>query len=213
MAYSPISYRYFQVKDNETYRINIHGNILILRTTSFKAEKGSVLHSGIFNRELASALSAGTILGLIGFLLALNFKITAIHFIIAVFLFGALFLILRSFIFKEPVFETVLDKERGIIALSQKKALGENREIYPISELADIRMDKITVKPENPDGIRVVENVALQHGTVIPGFGEPEEFYVVELEFRGGRRAVVFSSKEGSESEEVASGLKGFIKG
>jgi hypothetical protein len=55
--------------NNKTYQLDIKDNILIFRTTFFKAEKGSVLHSGIYNRELASSLLAGACIVLLGFFL------------------------------------------------------------------------------------------------------------------------------------------------
>jgi hypothetical protein len=67
------------------------------------------------------------------------------------------------------------------------------------------------VTPENPDGIRLVEQVALQHGTVIPGFGKTSEFYTVEMEFKNGKRITIFSSEEPSMAEDVRAKLSGFI--
>ncbi|MBI3592450.1 MAG: hypothetical protein HY099_03050, partial [Nitrospirae bacterium] len=78
-----------------SYQIEIKDNVLVFRTTSFKAEKGSVLHSGIYNRELASSLAAGACITLAGFFFAFRDKITAIHFIAALFLFAVLFLFFR----------------------------------------------------------------------------------------------------------------------
>ncbi|MBI3592867.1 MAG: hypothetical protein HY099_05250, partial [Nitrospirae bacterium] len=79
-------------------------------------------------------------------------------------------------------------------------------------ELDNIRQDYSAVTPENPDGIRLVERVALQHGTVIPGFGETSEFYTVELEFKNGRRLMIFSSKEPSRADDIATRLKNFTE-
>lgn len=195
-----------------SYQIDINDKKLVLRTTSFKAEKGSVLHSDIFSRELASALSAGAVLTLLGFFFAGNFKVTIVHYLIAIILFSALFLIFRSYIFVESILETVVDKDGGVITVSLKRITGEMKETFPLSELAGIGVRHITLKPENPDGMRVVENVSLQHGTVMPGFGEAEEFYAAEIGVKSGRQILVFSSKETSEADEITRRLKNFIE-
>lgn len=194
------------------YQIDIKDNVLILRTTSFKAEKGSVLHSGIYNRELASSLVAGALIMLSGFFFTINFKITTIHFIIAIVLFAALFLIFRIYIFREPFLEVVFDKGRKSITISLKRIIGKRKESHFMGELAGIKQNHVSVSPENPDGIKVVEKIALQHGTVIPGFGETVELYTVELEFKDRKRVMVFSSKETSEADDITTKLKDFIE-
>lgn len=193
------------------WSIEVKENVLSLCTTSFKAEKGSVLHSGIYNRELASALSAGGIAILIGLFAAASYKITAAHYMMAALLFGALFIVLRTYIFKETVLELTLDKNNESAGITIR-GIHKKQQMFPISDLAGVRLRHITVRPENPDGIRVVENVALQHGTVIPGFGEPENFYIVELVYKSGADTMVFSSKEEKETEAVAMRLEGFLE-
>lgn len=193
------------------WSIEVKENVLSLCTTSFKAEKGSVLHSGIYNRELASALSAGGIAILIGLFAAASYKITAAHYMMAALLFGALFIVLRTYIFRETVLELTLDKNNESAGITIK-GIHKKQQMFPISDLAGVRLRHITVRPENPDGIRVVENVAIQHGTVIPGFGEPENFYIVELVYKSGADTMVFSSKEEKETEAVAMRLEGFLE-
>lgn len=197
----------------DKYQIEIKDNMLIFRTSSFKAEKGSVLHSGIYNRELASSLASGAILMLLGFFFATRFKTTAIHFIAALLLFVIFFIVLRTYIFLEPVLSVTVDKENGNIDISLERIFGKRRITSPLSELDNIRQGYLAIKPENPDGIRLVEQVALQHGTVIPGFGKTSEFYTVELEFKNGKRLTIFSSEEPSMAEDIAIRFRNFIKG
>lgn len=193
------------------WSIEVKENVLSLSTTSFKAEKGSVLHSGIYNRELASSLSAGAITILIGLFTAINYKITAVYYLAAALLFGALFIVLRSYVFKETVLELTLDKNDGYLRV-KIKGIREKRQIFAISDITDVRLRHVTVQPENPDGIKVVENISLQHGTVIPGFGETEDFYVVELELKAGTSTRVFSSKQEKEAGDIAIRLRDFMK-
>ena len=195
----------------DKYQMDIKDNMLIFRTSSFRAEKGSVLHSGIYNRELSSSLAAGALVMLLGFFFTARFKTTAVHFIAALLLFVIFFIVFRTCIFLEPVLCVAIDKKNGNIDITLRRILGRRRIISPLSELDSIRQDYLSVTPENPDGIRLVEQVALQHGTVIPGFGKTAEFYTVEMEFKNGKRITIFSSEEPSMAEDVRAKLSGFI--
>jgi hypothetical protein len=192
--------------------LKIENNRLVFSTTSFKAEKGSVLHSGIYNRELASSLAAGAAMTIAGFFFAARYKITALHFLLALVLFAALFLVFRTYIFREPLLCVTIDKDRGDINLSLDRMFGKKNISFELAGLKDIRQGHVSIAPENPDGIRLVEKVALQHGTVIPGFGKTAEFYTVEMEFKDGRRIMIFSSPEPSAVNDIAIKIKNFIE-
>lgn len=196
----------------DSYQMDIKDNMLVFRTSSFKAEKGSVLHSGIYNRELSSSLAAGALVMITGFFFAARFKITAVHFIAAVLLFVIFFIVFRTYIFLEPVLCITIDKKNGNVDITLRRIFGKRRITSPLSELDNIRQDYLSVRPENPDGIRLVEQVALQHGTVIPGFGKTSEFYTVVMEFKNGKRTIVFSSEDPSKADVVATKFKNFIE-
>ncbi len=55
--------------NEKPYHIESRGNTVVLSTASFRTERKSVLHRGVFNRELASSLAAGAVLVVIGFFL------------------------------------------------------------------------------------------------------------------------------------------------
>ncbi|MDI6729382.1 MAG: hypothetical protein QMD44_10725, partial [Thermodesulfovibrionales bacterium] len=118
-----------------------------------------------------------------------------------------------TYIFLETVLCVVVDKKNGNIDIALERIFGKRRITSPLSELGNIRQDYLVVTPENPDGIKLVEQVALQHGTVIPGFGKTAEFYTVEMEFKNGKRIVVFSSEKPAEAENIAMQFRNFIKG
>ncbi len=195
-----------------TYQIEIEENRFVLRTTTFRAEKGSVLHSGIYNRELASSLAAGAIIVLIGFFFATRFRLNIIHFILSLFVFIAIFLFFRGYIFRQHILETIIDRRSGNITIYLKNIIRSIKTAYPLSEFGNIKQDRIIIQPENPDGIKVVEKIALQHGTVIPGFGKTMEFHTIELGFKNGRQEMIFSSKDRSKTDEVLKRLKEFME-
>lgn len=191
------------------YDLRMTDNQLIFRTTSFMAEKGSMLHSGIYNRELASSLASGACIALLGFFFVSDGNITASQFVLSIALFVFFFLFFRRYIFVKPYLELIIDKSRANIAILVKKTFMKHRSTYPLS-LIDVRLDKKTLEPENQDGIKLVEKVALQHGTVIPGFGKTAEFYTVEMEFKNRQRILIFSSEDAAIADEVAIKLKKF---
>lgn len=193
---------------NNSYELNIKGNMLTLKTPSFKAERGSVLHKGIYSMELTSALASGALILLI--YLVLKPKPTFLYLIISIIQFIVFVIFFRMFILYEPILEVAIDKSKSRITVLIKKLLPK-KVSYPLSELKDVKQDHIVFTPENPDGVRVIEKVALQHGTVIPGFGEVKEFYTIELEFRDSKSIMVFSSNKESEADDLYISLKGFI--
>ena len=200
--------------NEKPYHIEKKGNTVVLKTTSFKAERGSVLHSGIFNRELASSLAAGAVIVVLSFFFALYFRITVIYLIAVVFLFAALFILFRIYVFRGAVLETVFDKEKRTVTLSLKRTMGGSVRSFSLDELSGIRLDHTSFQPENQDAVQFVERIALQHGTVIPGFGKTEDFYTVELDFSG-RKQVIASARERQGAvamiAELKSSLNGFL--
>ena len=178
-----------------------------MRTTSFRTERRSVLHSGIFNRELASSLAAGAVIVMMGFFFALHSRITVVHFIAAVFVFAAFFILFRIYAFREAVLETTFDRERKTIRVLLKRTIGSRSQSYPMDALAGIGIHHLSIEPENLDAVKLVEKVAVQHGTVIPGFGKVEDFYTVELDF-GERKMVIFSARDRKGAESLMDELR-----
>jgi hypothetical protein len=198
----------------EAYQIERSGNRVVVRTTSFRTERRSVLHSGIFNRELASSLAAGAVIVLMGFFFALSVRITVVHFITAGFMFAILFILFRMYVFREAVLETAFDWEGKTITISLKRSTGSSFRSYPVDALARIRIHHVSMEPENPDAVKLVEKVAVQHGTVIPGFGKVEDFYSVALDFRE-KKAVIFTARDRQRAvsfvDELRSALAGVL--
>lgn len=195
------------------YQFLLDKNILILRTSSFRPERGSILHSGIFNRELASVLSASVIGGVSFVLLSFILGNKVILYIISLVLFTLSFLFFRIVVFKESDLETVFDKDSGLISINLKGPLRTKHKTFPIITKDNIFLSHVEYEPSNPEGIEVVERVALQHGTVIPGFGEKKEFYNVDLLFKDGEKVTIYSSKEKDDAEEIIRKIKTFLGG
>jgi hypothetical protein len=194
------------------YQIDIKDNILTFRTTSFKAEKGSMLHSGIYNREMSAILAAGGCIVIAGSFFALRYELTASHFLISLVAFIGFFICFRTFVFKKPLLSFQIDKVRGDATVLVRAFLSAKKAQYRLADLSEVRINTIIFEPQNADGIKLVEQVALQHGTVIPGFGKTAEFHTVEVEFKNGQRIIIFSSEDPAAADDIALKIKNFIE-
>ena len=65
------------------------------------------------------------------------------------------FIVLRSYVFDEPLLETVIDKDRDIIGLTVKEGFRKKETCWVWGE--GVVVQQVTILPENPDGIKVVE--------------------------------------------------------
>jgi hypothetical protein len=198
--------------EKKPYHIDKRGDTVVLKTTSFRTERRSVLHSGIYNRELASSLAAGAVVLAGNFFFALSYRITAVFLAAAVLLFAVSFVLFRVYVFREAVLETVFDAPKGAVTVSLKRAFASPPLSYPFGALKAVRLEHSSMQPENVDAVQLVERVALQHGTVIPGFGKTEEFYSVVLDF-GGQKRVIFSAGRREAAVAVVDELKSAVGG
>ncbi len=199
------------MNESGTYRVEIEDNRVTLRTTSFKAERGSVLHSGIFNREFSSSFVAVAVSAAVLAFFALRHELQILHYVIAVAVFIVVFPLARIYLFKEPSLETVFDLDSKSVSITLRKLFGSRSIKRPLDSLDDIRISHLRIEPENPDGVAFVKKIALQHGTVIPGFGQVEDFYSVELRFDG-EGVVILTTRTESEARAVVDKLRRYVR-
>ncbi len=192
----------------ERYKLSIEEGRVVLVARTFRAEKGSVLHSGIFSRELASSF-VGAGLTLV-FLVVVYFTagVSLLSYALAAVLFALTTLLSRIFLFKEPFLETLIDKRGFTITLH--RPLFKKRVQKSLSQLKDVRVEHRRFEPENPDAVEFVEKIALQHGTVIPGFGKPQDFYNLVLDFDD-QSLVILTSDSRDDVEGVLVKLRSFL--
>jgi len=200
------------VADRSVFVLEPLDGAIRLKTTSYRADRGSVLHSGIFSRELASSFVAAGAAAAFIIVFAIYGVLRLVHYIMAAAVFVIVFPLARIFIFKERYLETVLDTRSGEVRIAVKGGMGKKEMIRPLKDLKDIRISWLRVEPENPDGIAVVEKIALQHGTVIPGFGEVKEFFNVELVFDKESFTILTVESE-PEAVSVVERLKEYMAG
>ncbi|MEJ2183920.1 MAG: hypothetical protein P8Y66_10430 [Nitrospirota bacterium] len=199
------------MKENSLYKLDVGKRRLYFRTTSYRVERGSMLHSGIYNRELTSSLVAGAVL--LAAALAVIFagvEVRVYHYVLAAVLFTVLFAFFRVFVFFEDYLEMVMDKDRGEVRLLVKRFVSRAR-TFELGEVGGVAKGYTVFTPQNPDGIQVVEKIALQHGTAIPGFGETKEYHTVNLELKEERDITVFVTEDASEARSVLDVMKNFL--
>jgi len=174
------------------------------------------LHSGIYNKELASVLAASAIGGGSFIILIIGKGNKLLLYIVPLIVFIIAFLFFRAIVFKDPYLEIIFDKVSGKVSIILDRPLRTMQRDLSIESIGDILITHRGFEPENPDGIAVVEKIALQHGTVIPGFGERRDFYNIELSIKnkdGEERLTIFSTIERDEAVEILGKIKDFLRG
>jgi hypothetical protein len=197
----------------QSYEIEIKKDRLAFKTASFKAEDVSALHSGIYNREMASSLASGAVTLLIFILLYYaELRMGLVYVVLAVVLFVLFFALFRTFIFFESHLRMFIDRSKGRVEVFIK-SFRRKRWSFPVKKIEAIRKGFTVIAPQNPDGIRIVREISVQHGQVIPGLGEVKQYHTVNLELKNGTGIMVFSTHYPSEAEEVLRTLTNFLGG
>lgn len=195
------------------YEIEMEEGALTLRTRFFRAGVGSLLHTSVFTPELTSSLAAGAVIVvLVAAALLGGLKFTAAYVLGVVILFVILFLFLRKFVFYEELLEVKIDKAADEVSVKVRKFMGSARS-HRLSDLSEVKRGQVVFTPENPDGVDFVAKIAIQHGTMIPDFGETKTFNTVELVFKDGSKETVFSAEDEEKAKEVSRKIGEFVGG
>ncbi len=177
------------------YTLQKKTDSLIFRTSSFRAEKKSVLHSGIYNKEFSSALSATALSGIVYLFLFLSIRMTALYYLILILIFVAGFFWFRAFVFKERYLEVVFNKSNKTVKITRHDLIRRKIETFSLDNLSSIDVESKKFVPENPDGIKFVEKISIQHGSFIPGLGDEQEFVSLVLKFNDGTERNIYTDK------------------
>lgn len=195
------------------YEILCEDEVLVIRARTFSPERGSVLHSGIFSKELASSFVASGIS--LFFLLGIALREGRpgyVHYALAAAIFVSCFVLSRIYVFSGASMETVIDRKRHCVTIMRKGFARSRKLVKPLGELRDIALSTTQYEEENSDAVQFVTRIAAQHGTVIPGFGERKIYHSVVLIF-GDESYTVFASRSLREADLVLSRIKEFALG
>jgi len=191
------------------YNLVVDKNLLLFKTPFFSAAKGSILHVGIYNREMTSILASSILTAALIFVTVYKFGRVFWVYPLALVAITLGFILFRTLVFKESLLTLTMDKAKGEIRIDYAGVVGRH-ELFRIDDLESVHISHKVIPPENVDGIKVVEKIALQHGTVIPGFGEEIELFPVEMQFKDGTSRVVYSDTSHETPMHIIKKLKEF---
>ena len=198
-----------------SYRLNIEANRLYFSTPSFKSEKESVLHKGIYNYELSSMFSSLFLSGTIYAVTAFYFKASSIHYVLSTLAFIISFICFRKYIFRERELEVVFDGASKVARINRPGIIGMTKEEIPFSNIKSIEVGSSQILPVNIDGIDFVQKISAQHGSPMPGLSEEKEFVTLFLKLGDGGERVIYAEKieNNNEPSLPIKEIREFIKG
>jgi len=192
------------------YSIKTEGNALIFRTSTFKAEKSSVLHSGVYSKEFMSILMASGVCMLAYMFLSPSISGPAL-FTTLMFILVAAFTGARTFIFKEKYLETVFNRSSSTARLTYSGTFSKKTEEIPFAEIISVETDIKRFEQENKDGADFVQKISVQHGSAVPGLGETEEFMTLSLKLKDGSERMIYAGDLKERPVVPAQEIKEFI--
>jgi len=204
------------MKDNRKYQIKIEKDKLIFKTYSFRPEKTSILHKGVYTKEFSSMLFASAIC-LFAYMIAvfISKEISFIHALAIIFIFTIAFLISRKTLFKEKYIVVVFDKFNKTVSIIHSGIFKKKTEKLPLNLIKSIDVGSKKFTPENIDGIQFVKRISLQHGSFVPGLGDEEEFVTLYLKLTDGSERIIYAEKIegkiGGEPELPLKEMKDFL--
>lgn len=199
------------MNNNLRYKIEASIETLCLVTSSFKAERRSVLHSGIYTKELSSMFAAFIISSIYLIYESYACQLYWLNYIIAGAGFILLFPIIRIFVFKEHKMTVVFNKDNNLITITQSCIIDKKIQERRLSSLSEIMIDHKMIEPQNQDGIEFVKKISLAHGAPMPDLGSIEHFYNILLVFPQGN-FMIFSSSDLNETQELVKTIRDFCK-
>ena len=197
---------------NRNYKTRKEENTLIFITQMFRAEPDSVLHSGIYNREFASVLASAAVAGSIYVIAAMNSESSVFRSLVFLLIFTAGFPFFRTYVFRESLMEVVFNSASGEARIFTRWITKRLKETIALNSIKDISIEKRTQEVKNPDAVAFVEKISLQHGTVIPGFGEEKILFLLKLHLADGSERIIYSDSVMQDVLSAHDEIKEFLK-
>ncbi|GBD95861.1 MAG TPA: hypothetical protein ENG83_00640 [Nitrospirae bacterium] len=194
------------------YQLKTENNRLIFRTSSFKAEKSSVLHPGVYTREFSSTLFASAVCILAYMSTGLpGIKPAIVRYIILIFIFVIALLAAIKYIFKERYLEVDFDRSDKSVNIVRPGIIGKKIEKIHFDDIKSVDLGNKKFVPENIDGIKFVQKISAQHGSAMPGLGDTEEFITLSLKLKDGSEKIIYAGKVDEEPEIPVNEIRSFL--
>lgn len=176
--------------------MEINDDRLVFSTSSFRAEKTSVLHSGVYTREFSSMLFASAVAVFVHMAISsIDINTAVYRYLIIIFLFVVSFLGANKFIFKEKHIEVILDKSEKTAIITRYGIIIKKTEKIPFSNIKSVELGSKKFVPENIDGIEFVQRISAQHGSAMPELTDVEEFITLSLKLTDGSERIIYAGK------------------
>jgi hypothetical protein len=184
------------MRKTEKYELHTDNDSLIFRTSSFRAEKTSVLHTGVYTKEFSSMLTASAACAVTFMVVNSYFeKLKTIAYIITIVSFVAVFLGTRKFVFRDTFLEADFNRKKRTVSIRRPGVLHSKTEELPFDVIRSVAIDSKKFVPENLDGIDFVQKISAQHGSAVPGLSETEEFITLKLVLTDGSERIIYAAK------------------
>jgi hypothetical protein len=199
-------------KETGSYSLSKDESRLVFRTANFIAGQGSVLHSGVYNREFSSWLASFSFAGIAYFFLVMSFGKEIVLYAVFMVLFIGTFPLFRKYIFREQLLETVINRAEATTTLIRHGIRKKVLETIPMADITGLWIDTQKTEIVNRDGVEFVQKISAQHNTVIPGFGEEKTFYSLKLRSADRTDRTIFAERSMQDVISVYDEIKEFLK-
>ncbi len=204
------------MNNSKNYNIQVEENKLIFSTTSFKAEKTSLLHKGIYNKEFSSMMLASaacimayTAMSYMNIVFIRQGGLIQLFVIVCIFI--LVFVIARRYLFCDKHLKIVFNKESNTAGIYRHGPVKKSFEEIPLDSIESIVIGSRKFTPQNIDGIRFVEKISLQHGNFVPGLSDEEEFITLSLRLTDGSERIIYAGNTGEEHPIPIQELEHFL--
>ncbi len=184
------------MKNTSNYQIKTENDRLVFTTSSFRAEKTSVLHSGVYTKEFSSMLFASAVAVFAHMAISyINVNTAVYRYLMIVFLFAVSFLGANKFIFKKTHIEVIFDKPEKTALITRYGIIIKKTEKIPFSSIKSVELGSRKFVPENIDGIEFVQRISAQHGSAMPELSNEEEFITLSLSLTDGSEKIIYAAR------------------
>jgi hypothetical protein len=194
--------------NEERYSLTIEKDTLSFKTPFYKVERGSILVKGVYNLELASMLAALATAGTAFLLIKGKSEGFVLPSLLALVAFILGFILFRAFVFRKRELKLTIHKKSASVFLHfpYKRIL-----VFKFSDIESVRAKAEKLSSENPEGIAMVEKIALHHGQIVPDFAAPAEIYSVQVKFKDGAAFTIYADTEKDAPADIVVKIKEFL--
>ena len=190
--------------EGEDFKFDIEGDELKFWTFSYRADKGSVLSPMIYSHEL-SAMLASALPAAAAFLIV---KAGLIRYAAALAAYALGFYFFRTFVFKKRYLSFSINKKTGEVFLNIPFTANKT---FRTDEIEKIEAKTETFLPENAEGLKQVEKIALHHHTVLPELDKPVDFFSVRVRLKNGADHIIYSGRKPETAADITIKIKEFL--